>query len=224
VIAHRGACRVRQENTVEAFREAGRMGADAVELDVRRTADGTLAVHHDATLADGRTLKDLSAADLPVWIPDLEAALIACEGMDVNIEIKNWPADVDYDPDDAVAAQVVALVGALDWRARVIVSSFNMATIDRVRALDRDIATGWLTGGAVDPVAAVERVVAGGHGALHPHFATVTAESVACAHDAGLAVNTWTVDDPETMGRLAGWRVDGIVTNVPDVAIATLPR
>lgn len=222
VIAHRGASKVERENTVAAFREAGRMGAEMVELDVRRTADGALAVHHDATLADGRALKDVTFAELPDWVPDLAAALDASAGMDVNIEIKNWPADIDFDPDDAVAARVVDLVRARGCAGRVLVSSFNLGTIDRVRALEADIATGWLTGGAIDPALAVATAVAGGHAALHPHFATVTPEAVAAAHEAGLAVNTWTVDDPDTMVRLASWGVDGIVTNVPDLALATL--
>lgn len=224
VIAHRGASQARRENTVEAFREAGRMGADMVELDVRRTADGALAIHHDATLNDGRELKDVTFAELPEWVPDLAGALDACAGMDVNIEIKNWPADVDFDPDDAVATAVVDLVVARGCADRVLVSSFNLMTIDRVRARDAGVPTAWLTGGAIDPAVAIETAVAGGHVALHPHVRTVTPEGVAAAHEAGLAVNAWTVDDPDTMVRLAEWGVDGIVTNVPDVALATLRR
>jgi len=54
VYAHRGASAAEPENTLAAFRAAARMGADGVELDVRRTADGGAAVVHDATLADGR--------------------------------------------------------------------------------------------------------------------------------------------------------------------------
>ena len=222
VIAHRGACRRRRENTVEAFAEAGRLGADMVELDVRRTADGRLAIHHDALLADGRALKDVDAADLPEWLPDLGAALDACAGMEVNIEIKNWPADIDFDPDDVVAGQVVELVVDRKWRDRVLVSSFNPSTIDRVRALDAAIATGWLTGGALDLRAAVEQAAAGGHNAVHPHVRSVTEEAVAFAHGNGLRVNVWTVDEPDDIRRLAAWGVDGIVTNLPDVARSIL--
>ncbi len=58
VIAHRGASKAFAENTVAAFRGALAMGADMVELDVRRTADGRLAVHHDARLPDGRAICD----------------------------------------------------------------------------------------------------------------------------------------------------------------------
>jgi glycerophosphoryl diester phosphodiesterase len=47
---------------------------------------------------------------------------------------------------------------------------------------------------------------------------------VAAAHDTGLAVNAWTCDDPERIAWLAAAGVDGIVTNVPDVALAALGR
>ena len=65
VIAHRGASNAFPENTVAAFRGAHEMGADMVELDVRRTADGRLAIHHDAHLPDGRAICDVASGDLP---------------------------------------------------------------------------------------------------------------------------------------------------------------
>ena len=64
VMAHRGASRAEAENTVAAFRRAGQMGAHAVELDVRRTADGVLVVHHNPHLADGRLIAGLTFAEL----------------------------------------------------------------------------------------------------------------------------------------------------------------
>ena len=65
IIAHRGASKAEKENTLSAFRRAGDMGSDAVELDVRRTKDGAMAVHHDQHLADGRNIMDLDADGLP---------------------------------------------------------------------------------------------------------------------------------------------------------------
>ena len=76
----------------------------------------------------------------------------------------------------------------------------------------------------VPPADAVEVAVAGGHQALHPWWQAVDRALVDRAHAAGLAVNVWTCDDPEAMVRLAGWGVDGICTNVPDVAIDVLRR
>jgi glycerophosphoryl diester phosphodiesterase len=78
IIAHRGASQAEPENTVAAFRAAARAGADGVELDVRRTADDHLVVHHDAVLADGRPLRTVGSAELAAQIPTLDAALDAC--------------------------------------------------------------------------------------------------------------------------------------------------
>ncbi len=193
-----------------------------VELDVRRAADGTLVVHHDAVLDDGRLIIELPGPDLPDWLPDLETALVACEGMAVNIEIKNSPRDADFDPDDVVAGGVVDLVARLHMRDRVIVSSFNLRTVDAVRATDTGVRTGWLTFPGTDLVALIAAIAAGGHTAVHPYDTSVTAASIDAAHDAGLEVNAWTVDDVDRMKELAGWGVDGIVTNDPAAAVAAL--
>jgi glycerophosphoryl diester phosphodiesterase len=225
VIAHRGASRVERENTVDAFRAAGRLGADWVELDVHRTADGALAVHHDAHLADGRALLELEAGELPEWLPLLDDALDACAPLGVNIEIKNSPQDTDFDPQVAVAAPVVEASLRVSGRGQqILVSSFHAPTLDRVRAIGSGVATAQLTFELPDATRAIEWAVAAGHAALHPWDATVTADLVARTHAAGLAVNVWTVDDPARMTELAGFGVDGIVTNVPDVAARALGR
>ena len=221
--AHRGASRAKPENTLEAFREAKAQGADGVELDVRRTRDGAMAVCHDATLADGRAIFETAVADLPPDVPLLDAALDACEGMVVNIEIKNVPVDIDWDPDDLMATKVVALVNELGAQDRVVVSCFNLDTIDRVRKLDPRIPTGYLTSARWNQLGALQRAIDGGHGAFHPQDPVVNPELVRRAHDAGVRVNTWTVDDPDRMRWLADeCGVDAIITNVPDVARSAL--
>ena len=211
ILGHQGASAARRGNTIEAFEEARRQGADGVELDVRSTAEGILVVHHDV-------LPD----PLPDWVPTLEDALDACVGMIVNVEIKNSPLEPDFDASDRVAAAVAELVGTRLGNPEVIVSSFNLATIDAVRAVDPAIATGWLTLDAFDQPAAAVTAAERGHTALHPHQAGVTAEVVAAAHELGLTVITWTVDDPDRLRQVAADGVDAIITNVPDVAVATL--
>ena len=220
--AHRGASAVAPENTVEAFEMARSLGADGVELDVRRCLDASLVLHHDATLPDGRIIVETGRTDLPDTLPDLAIALDVCADMVVNIEIKNSPDEPDFDPDRAVVDAVVALLDERGRRDRVIVSSFHLPTIDRVKALDPAIATGYLT--IIDPMPAegIELAVAGGHDAIHPHDFTVDQALVELARSAGLALNTWTVDDPDRMVQLAEMGVDGICTNVPDVARAVL--
>ncbi len=210
------------ENTIDAFREAVRLGADGVELDVRRSAGTALVVHHDPTLADGRAIVGLTATDLPPHVPLLDEAIDACDGLLVNVEIKNLEADPDHDPTEYLATAVAALVGERALHDRVLVSSFSLVTIDRVVELDPDISCGYLTSPRGDQVGALRLAVDHGHVAIHPHHLCVNAELVERAHAAGLAVNTWTVDDPDRMRWLADLGVDAIVTNVPDVAIAAL--
>jgi glycerophosphoryl diester phosphodiesterase len=225
VIAHRGASAAFPENTLPAFRGAVDQGADGVELDVRRTADDRLALSHDDTLAGGVVVADTAFADLPAHVTDLASALDACRSLAVvNTEIKNWPDDRDFDPTERLAAAVVALLrdrGELD-DGRNLVSSFHLPTIDRVHELAPELATGWLLGLVEDAARLIERAAAGGHVAIHPHHAFVDADLVARAHDAGLAVNTWTCDEPERIRQLADLGVDAVITNVPDVARASL--
>jgi glycerophosphoryl diester phosphodiesterase len=222
VYGHRGASADAPENTLEAFALARDQGADGVELDVRRCRDGDMALHHDAVLADGRRLVDLTRVDLPDTSCTLADALDVCQGMVVNIEIKNVPIDPDHDPECRLADTVAALLHDRGGRDQVIVSGFGLRTVDRVREVDPGIPTAFLT--FVDPMGAeaIELAAGRGHQAIHPHVATVDEAYVRLAHDHGLAVNVWTVDDPEQMRQLAGWGVDGIVTNVPAIAVAAL--
>jgi glycerophosphoryl diester phosphodiesterase len=228
VIGHQGAPRVAPANTVAAFEAARAIGADGVELDVRRAAGGDhLAVSHDDRLADGRALLDTPVVELPATMPDLTAALDACAGLSVvNVEIKNWPADADYDAELTIAERVAELLAGrpAPERDRLIVSCFHLATVDRVREVAPELATAWLMLGFSSPERDVATAVEHGHRAIHPHHSAVDADVVGLAHAAGLAVNTWTCDEPDRIRWLAGTGVDGIVTNVPDVALALLGR
>jgi glycerophosphoryl diester phosphodiesterase len=223
VIAHRGARATERENTLAAFRAAAALAADWVELDVRRTPDGFLAVHHDAEVPGVGLLCRVDADDRPDWLPDLRAALDVCAevGLGVNVEVKNLAGEVDYDEAELLATAVARLLGSRQGD-RVLVSSFNAMTVDRIRAEAPAIATGLLTLPGMDQLGAITTAVERGYAALHPHDLAVAAELVARAHDAGLLVNVWTVDDPDRIRELADWGVDGIVTNLPDVAAAAL--
>ncbi|CAB4860510.1 unannotated protein [freshwater metagenome] len=222
VLAHRGASRAERENTVEAFRRAASMGADGVELDVRRTADGALVVHHDPRLGDGRVIGELAAADLPTHVPTLDLALDACAGMWVNLEIKNDENEPDFDPTEWVAEQTMALLDRRGEPERWLMSSFRIETMDRCRAVAPHIRTAWLTGEV--PADVVGLLNDRGHCALHPWVHLLTREIIEQCHAGGILVNTWTCDDASRMRELVEWGIDGICTNVPDVALAVLGR
>ena len=172
IIAHRGASRAARENTVEAFALAVAMGADGIELDVRRTRDGHLVVHHDARIESGAAVVDLDRRDLPEHIPDLHAALVACVGatgefdITVNIEIKNDATEPDFDDARSIAALVVREALAVAGPHRWLISSFDLAMVDAVVATGAGIPTAWLV---VDvPAGTVPLLTERGHHALHP--------------------------------------------------------
>jgi len=216
-MAHRGASAAAPENTVEAFRLAGELGADWVELDARLSADGVVVVHHDAHLADGRMLAELTIDEMPDHVPSLAEALEACGDLGVNIEIKNLPDDPDYDADHAVVDAVAGLAQAYLGPERTLISSFNMESVDRMHRVDPSLPCAWLFFQMTDPASVVDRAVAHEMAAIHPFDNLVDAAMVRRAHEAGLLVNVWTVDDPERMAALVEMGVDGICTNVPDV-------
>ncbi|NLD77624.1 MAG: glycerophosphodiester phosphodiesterase [Acidimicrobiales bacterium] len=219
VIAHRGASAAAPENTIEAFLLARELGADWVELDARRTADDRIVVHHDAELADGRTICELRRNELPDHVCELHEALDACAGMSVNIEVKNFPDDADFDPSESVARAVVELVRQRGAHGDVLISCFHRPTIDVVRQLDPSIRTamlGYSPAGSWSEWA--EDLAAAGHTTMHPWYPLADAEMIDAAHAAGLEVNVWTVNDPDHMKELVERGVDGLCTDVPDVA------
>lgn len=215
VIAHRGASADHPENTIEAFVGAKEQGADGVELDVRLSADDVLVLHHDAHLADGRMVREVASADLPASVPNLAEALEATDPLFTNIELKNLRSDPDYDAAEGLSIAVAALITAFDAHDRVLVSSFDIDAVLRIRATDPTVPIGWLVWGQADPVQLVGRVEAHEMQAIHPHDLLVDAAFVQRAHDAGVAVNVWTVDDPDRGRALVEMGVDAIITNTP---------
>jgi glycerophosphoryl diester phosphodiesterase len=220
VVAHRGASRAFPENTLAAFCGAAELGADGVELDVRRTADRQLVVHHDAALPGAEApLCSQRRRELPPSVCTLMDALAVCERtsppLAVNIEIKSDPGEPDYDPEHWVAAEVVRTLHAAAPTVPILVTSFDLGAIDRVRALDPDVPTGLLSFRLDDPAKVVDLAAGRGHLALNPWDPMTTPALADAAHAAGLEVNVWTVDDPDRIRELAAWGVDGVITNDP---------
>jgi glycerophosphoryl diester phosphodiesterase len=229
VLGHRGSPRRARENTLEAYALARDDGADGVELDVHRTRDGGLVVHHDADIEGFGVLADHEAAEIRAafdWIPTLAEVLDECRGLLVNVEIKNSPKDLDFDPDESVAAGVVDLLAARDGVDRVLVSSFHLPSIERVHALAPAVPTGYLTVLHPPPAEAIDAAVRGGHGAVHPFFGVLADDAAGSltesAHAVGVKVHTWTVNDPDDVARLAAAGVDALISDVPADVVAML--
>lgn len=244
ICAHRGASWNTPENTSAAFRAAYDEGADWVELDVRLNRAGDLIVHHDAVFADGRGVWSTPTEALPSGVIELSEALDACAGMGVNIEIKNTPGDLgdaQHDGDQAVphdlavADLVVDLVksramapmkGASDVTAqkqgfeaqKILISSFDEATLARVRSLSGDISIGYLAFDLNADPTLPEKAAESGYNALNPWDPFVDAALVERCRSLGLELNPWTVDDPDRLRQLDDLGVDCIITNRPRAA------
>jgi glycerophosphoryl diester phosphodiesterase len=197
VLAHRGANRLAPENTVPAMREAVDRGADGVELDVHRTADGALVVRHDAE-------PDAPRAAYPES-PILAEVLDVCRGRLVNVEIKDPGATEDV-------VTLLADRGDDD----VLVSAFDWDVVDRVRELAPHLPTG-LVSSRVAPEEMLARAVERGHTAVHPKVRLLRRIDVdgfvGRAHDQGVQVNVWTVNDVAQVEMLRDAGVDAIITD-----------
>jgi glycerophosphoryl diester phosphodiesterase len=131
----------------------------------------------------------------------------------VNVEIKNAPQDPGWDPGEAVAALTAAAIEEAGWTTRVIVSSFQVATLRAVQAADGrlDLGALWGFGSEVEP--ALAEAVEAGFAAVHPFVASVGPELVERAHTMGLAVNVWTVNAPDDLRAMVAYGVDAVITD-----------
>lgn len=231
VIAHRGASAYAPENTLAAFQLAHTQGADMLELDVRRSADGVLVVFHDATTErwDGQprpvstcTLADLRRLDIggeAVATLAEVCAFARTSGMLLNVELKQ--------PD--IAVPVVQLLRTHDMIDQTLVAAFSPAALHELSQVAPDLQRGYLMGTRTYhpvtrlrelwPFRALRRVHAT---AWHPAVQLPLLRPVLpCVRRAGYAVNVWTVDDPAVMRQLIDWGATGIITNKPDLARAS---
>jgi len=227
VYGHRGASAHARANTAEAFALAIEHGADGVELDVRRSRDGALIIHHEDRAALGsapfitQDLRTIKAA--APWIPTLDEAWRAIGRTALlNIEIKNDIGEADFDQSRRIAGDVVRWIGANDTADRVLVSSFDGVVLASVRDKAPALATGLLVTAAVDPATAIEWAIRDGHTSVNLPAPIVLSDAdriIAAARP--LLVLVWTVNDPDTALALADAGVDGIFSDDPGLMIAT---
>ncbi len=214
LLGHRGSPRQFTENTLAGFQAAMDSGLDGVEWDVRRLGDGTLVIHHDPHLKDGRMLPQLRREDLPEQVPTLTQALAwaADTGAYVNVELKAEGVRVD----DRVGRTLDAIRG-FGLGRRVIVSSFMPTQLLAARQLAPEIERGLLIHRTYPAplLAAAMRLT--DSAALHPHFALVDEKMMAQAKARGWRVNVWTVNEEAEARRLLALGTDGLIGDLPGV-------
>jgi glycerophosphoryl diester phosphodiesterase len=240
IVGHRGAAAEAPENSIEAMELALSLGAGALEIDVRRTADGALAVVHDADLArtGGRservaslTWKEIQGVDLsdapdariprwkePVRVPALREVFEQFPATEITVDVKDPGAAEDVvrliERFGRVEGTVLFLDSDTDAPAFRGYPGRRATSVSQARRLAID--PGWLD---ARPERELPEVV---HTPLQAEGTKiVTAELVEAIHRSGRSIQVWTIDDIPTMRWLSECGVDAIITNDVRAAVAT---
>ncbi len=233
ILAHRGSSAYAPENTLAAFALAIEQGADGIELDVHFTKDLVPIVTHDDNvnrvtgyngLVKELTLEEIKklsfdnkmAGYIGEKAPTLEEVFVLMKpsNLIINVELKT-----NHQRPEGLEEACQALVKKYNMEDRIIYSSFNHHSLNHLKTIASHMPCGilfdcnmfkeWNYAKTMD------------WQAIHPHFKSVYGkEYIQACQNAGIACNAWTVDNPENIKFLLNLGVDGIITNVPDIALA----
>jgi glycerophosphoryl diester phosphodiesterase len=224
VFAHRGGSALAPENTIAAFDNGIKLGADGIELDVHLSRDGIVVVHHDPILDRTTTLRGpiraRTAAELePAHVPTLAAVVARYRSARIIVEMKVNSREL--------AAAVIDVLRRADAVERVCLGAFGRRVLRAARTLEPRVATS----AAREEVRwalyrswvrwPVRRV--GYAGYQVPEWAgrtrVISPRFVDDAHRFGLGVQVWTVDAEADARRLLAWGVDALITDRPDIMV-----
>jgi glycerophosphoryl diester phosphodiesterase len=220
-IGHKGADAIAPGNTLESFEAAVEEGVDMIEFDVLRDRDERLVIAHDYPDAASRRPLDLTDALDALCEPPLD--------------------EVEFDCDLKLPGREPELAGALAGHGlldRAMVSTMEVESIIKLRKLEPGLRLGWtvpktrrdwtrdrwaapaLVAGLMALRRRMPKTIAArapelGVKAVWAYHRVVTPKLVAAAHDAGIELFAWTVDDLEEIAELEEMGVDGIVSNDP---------
>ena len=221
IIAHRGFSSRYLENTLASVHAALQLGVDLVEIDVQETRDGELIVFHDYRLnricgVRGRvrhkTLAEIQR--LNPQVPTLREVLTTCRGRaQVLIEIKR------ADP-----RKVAEVIAKLRMEREVVVFSLSVPRMKQFAAAAPGVPRFGLI--ARNPLWAMARLKAAVdiEGLGISRRLVTSPRVVRQIQRRGWKVFVWTVNREVEMKKLAGWGVDGIITNYPDRGKSCLAR
>lgn len=250
LFGHRGASGEAPENTLPAFARALEHGVPFLEMDCHATRDGEIVVFHDVELerttdGDGpvsaRSFAELERLDAGhrfsldgrsfpfrgrgVRVPRFAEVLRAFPGVRLNLEVKQ--------ADPPIAEEVVRLVKRANAESRVLLASADEPILAAIRALDPGTALGSSTADVIEFVKAaaesrLDTFRPRGHALQIPPEALgrplVTRELVEASRRLGLFVHVWTINEADEMKRLLGLGVDGLMSDLPGLLVATAGR
>ena len=246
IFAHRGGARLAPENTIPAIDNGMRLGSDGFEIDVQLSADGIPVVIHDQTLerttdrsgpVSALTADELARVDAGhcfeldgrfpfrgqgIGVPRLVELLKRHPEARVIIELKGGQPELAY--------AVAAAVRKTDAVKRVCVGSFYQHSINAIREADPEIVTSASTSEARWtlhrswvrwPWVSKQPYVAFQVPEFAGRMRVVSPAFVRQVHKQGHVMQVWVVNEPPDIQRLLDWGVDGIISDRPDIAIAT---
>jgi glycerophosphoryl diester phosphodiesterase len=230
IIAHRGAPRNAPENTLPAMREAARLGALWVEVDVKLTADGKPVIIHDDTvdrttngrgLVAGLTLAEIRGLDAGIGtqhagtqVPTLEELIETVLELDVGLQLELKPTAGD----DVETAEIALDVLASLWpagRRKLFLSSFSVRSLQSARRIMPDVPRAF----AVmvpprNPQALLEETDCQ---ILHCLGDLLTDEALAILGDSGIEYAVAVINDRATATRLLAAGAQSILSDIPDL-------
>ncbi len=239
IVAHRGGAQEFTENTIGAFTRAGKIGADAIETDIRLTSDGVIVVYHDdkvgrvekipltreSKLVTDITYAELTARALPPvgedrggqHVPTFKELLAQVRSGLLNVELKRHARF------DEMVEQVITTLKGFDALERVVLEAPDLVTAQKLRAglgekLQLHINPGYDE--SVPYEVALKRTLAFKPHSLSVSYKKLSREIVELAHRAGVEVWVWTVNDEEIARAMMILGVDAIKTDQPTKLLA----
>lgn len=212
--AHRGFTKQYPDNTLEAFQAVIELGIEAIECDVYETADHHFVVYHDSEL-EGIALDELSLREIIktkiagcFHIPTLVESLYLCHGrIRVMLEVKRIVS----------LGIFLGIVNAITDPSEVFIASFYRNTIQNLVNLTHRVPFGILTSFAVQEPLKIMSLT--GATIMLPRFTDTNLELVHNLHDHNYSIIIWECNHKPDQESALSWRVDGIITDSPDVLL-----
>ena len=222
IMGHRGASKIAPENTLDAFKEAIRLKADAVEFDVQETVDGEIVIIHDYdTLRTAGTegivkqmtlkeLKKLNFGNGERILTLLELIELAKDKISLNCEIKV----------EGIAKKIVHIFQDADILDSTIVSSFLHEELIKIQKIEPQLKLATLVPTEAGKFSdwnykkkLIDFTSENNYYAINPLYKLADKQFIEYAHEKNIKVFPWTVDSGIAMRKLINMGTDGIITN-----------
>lgn len=232
IYAHRGSSGTHPENTLAAFEEAIRSGADGIELDIQFTKDKEIVVIHDYTLdrttsgsgkvldhtldeikqfdAGGKFSPKFAGEKIPTLREVLE--LLKDTDLEVNVEIKS-----PFKYETGIEEKMLQELRQFEMMDRIVISSFNHEVLKRVHELEPGLECAILYMKKMEQPWDYASSI--GSKALHTYDPETDSEMIAEAQDKGFPVRVFTVNSDDGIKRLLNANVAAIITDFPEKAL-----